>query len=75
MAYLLEVDVIDADDGTIHVTHQFWGETEREVRTNFAEHSAGCEYFRAAIDDDRIIETLEEIDDDDLPEVDDGDDD
>lgn len=72
MAYKLEVDVIDRD-GTIKVTHTFWGQTEEEVRENLREHQADCAYFGAAVRDDRIIEDLEEIDDDELPEAD-GDD-
>jgi len=69
MAFALSVDVIDAGDGTIKVTHTFWGETEREVRTYKREHEHSCEYFAAAVKDGRTIEELEEIDDDELPDA------
>lgn len=74
MAYKLEVDVIDPDDGEIHVTHTFWGQTEREVRQLFSDHQRHCEYFAAAVREDRIAEDLEEISDDELPEVEEDDD-
>ena len=71
MAYALEVAIIDAGDGTIKVSHTFWGETEREVRTYFREHQQSCEYFASAVKEGRTIEDLEEIDDDDLPDPED----
>lgn len=69
MAVKITVDVVDPVDQTIKVSHIFWGETEEEARTYYTEHLASCEYFRAAADDDRVIEEIEEIDDDELPEV------
>jgi hypothetical protein len=73
MAYALEVLVIDAGDKTIKVGHTFYGLTEREVRTYYREHQASCEYFAAAVKEGRVIEELEEIDDEDLPDPDDDD--
>lgn len=70
MAFALEVLVIDEGDGTIKVGHTFYGVTEEEVQTYYREHQQSCEYFRAAVKDGRVIEELEEIDDDDLPESD-----
>lgn len=71
MAYELEVLIIDAGDGTIKVSHSFFGETEEEVRTYYREHMQSCEYFKAAVSEGRAIEELEEIEDDELPDPDD----
>jgi hypothetical protein len=73
MAYDLEILIIDPEDGTIKVGHHFYGVTEEECRTYFREHMA-CEYLKAAVKDGRIIETLEQIDDDELPEAEEDDD-
>jgi hypothetical protein len=70
MAFALEAQIIDAGDGTIKVSHTFYGITEREVRTYMREHAHSCEYFSAAIKEGRVMEELEEIDDDELPEAD-----
>ena len=67
MAYLLEVAIVDAGDQTIKVVHQFYGYTRREVETYKREHLSTCEYFRAAENEGRTIEDLEEIEDDELP--------
>ena len=71
MAYSLEVLIIDGGDQTIKVAHTFYGLTEAEVETYKREHLASCEYFRSAMNEGRVIEDLEEIDDDDLPDPDD----
>jgi hypothetical protein len=68
MAYLLEVHIIDSGDNTIKVTHQFWGLTETECETYFREHLASCEYFRDAQKDGRVIESLEQVDESELPD-------
>jgi len=73
MAYALNVDVIDAGDGTIKVTHTFWGLTEKEAREYLREHQGHCEYFAAAMRTGRTIEELEKIDDEELPAVEDDD--
>jgi len=70
MAYALEVLIIDGGDKTIKVGHTFYGLTKREVETYKHEHLSSCEYFRAAEQEGRTIEELEEIDDDDLPDAD-----
>jgi hypothetical protein len=75
MAFVLEVYVIDKGDATIKVQHSFFGVTEAEVQTYYREHQASCEYFRAAVQEGRVIEELEEIDDDDLPDPEDWEDD
>lgn len=69
MAYELEVSIIDGGDGTIKVMHTFYGLTEAEARTYYREHTHSCEYFAAAVKDGRVIEEGGEIDDDELPEV------
>jgi hypothetical protein len=70
MAFLLEVHIIDAGDHTIKVTHQFWGVTEREVETYKREHLASCEYFRAAEQEGRVIEELDAIEAEEMPDPD-----
>ena len=71
MAFLLEVGIIDGGDHTIKVVHQFFGMSMREVETYKEEHLSNCGYFRQAEKDSRTVESLEEIDDDELPTVED----
>jgi hypothetical protein len=71
MAKVLEVHIIDPGDNTIKVTHQFWGVSEREVRTYFREHLASCEYFRSAQQEGRVIEELDDVDEDEIPDPED----
>ncbi len=71
MAFVLEVAIIDGGDATIKVIHSFYGVSEEEVETYKREHIGTCEYFRSAVQEGRVIESLDEIDDDDLPEVED----
>ena len=75
MAYLLEVHIVDPGDGTIKVTHQFWGLTEAECETYKREHLGSCEYFRAAEKAGNTIENLEVVDEDELPDPEDFEDD
>lgn len=67
MAYVLNVDIVD-EDGSIHVTHHFWGQTEEEVRGYYEEHQDDCDYLSDAVEDDRAIEELKLIPDADLPQ-------
>ena len=71
MAFSLEVAIVDGGDQTIKVVHTFYGVTEEECRTYYREHVDSCDYFRSAKKEGRVLEVLEEIDDDDLPETDD----
>lgn len=71
MAFILEVAIIDGGDSTIKVVHQFFGETERECETYKREHLGTCSYFKSAQDEGRTREDIEEIDDDDLPTLED----
>jgi hypothetical protein len=75
MAYILEILIIDGGDETIKVGHQFYGQTEAEVRTYYREHLHSCEYFKSAVKEGRVIEDLEEVDDCDLPDADNDEDD
>ena len=68
MAFALHVDIIDAEDHTIKVTHTFWGLTEKEVQSYYESHQKACEYFAAAVKEGRTEEELEEISEEDLPE-------
>jgi hypothetical protein len=73
MPFALYVDVIPPEGGKIKVQHVFYGETEDECQDNFAAHAKGCEFLTPAIEDERIEEEVEEIDEDNWPsyEVDD----
>ncbi len=72
MAIKITVDVVDPGDETIKVSHIFWGKTEREARTYYTEHLESCDYFAAAAEAGNLIEEVEEIGDDELPEADDA---
>src|SRR5215469_15402023 len=67
VAYVLTVYIIDAGDRTIKVGHNFYGLTEKECDTYYREHTASCEYFQAAVKENRTIEEIEEVEDLDLP--------
>jgi len=71
MGFCLEVHIVDPGDDTIKVTHCFWGTTKREARTYYREHLASCEYFRPAEKDGRVIEDLQQVDEDEMPDPDD----
>jgi len=71
MACVIEVHIVDPGDNTIKVTHQFWGVNEKEARTYYREHLSSCEYFRAAENEGRVIEEVNQIDADELPDPDD----
>ena len=66
MAYLLSVAVVDAD-GMIRTVHQFYGLFESAARTYKETHFAVDPSLRAAHAEGRTVESLEEIDNDELP--------
>ena len=67
MPYALHIDVVPADGGKIAVEHVFYGHTEEECRAVFETHAAGCDFLGPAIEEDRIEEELETIEEDDWP--------
>jgi hypothetical protein len=67
MAYILRVYILDAGDRMIKVEHDFFGTTLAEADTYYKEHLGSCEYFAAAVREDRVIEEVEEVDADELP--------
>lgn len=69
MAHKIVVDIVDPGDSKIKVTHTFWGVTESEARANYTHHLASCEYFLAAVEGDNVIEEEFEIDEREIPEV------
>jgi len=71
MAYKLTVDIVDAD-GEISLTHTFWGATEKEVEDALDEHADVDKDLAAAQAEERTIKETEEIDDNELPQADDG---
>lgn len=70
MATILTVYIIDAGDETVKVGHQFYGLTEAEARTYYREHLLSCDYFKSAERDGCLVEEIEEVDEEDLPEFD-----
>jgi len=68
MAFILEVLIVDAGDDTIKVGHCFYGTTEAEVEGYYREHMASCEYFKSAVDEGRVIEEMEEVPEEELPQ-------
>lgn len=70
MAFALTVDKLEAD-GTIRVRHIFYGETIEECERLRDQHAEGCRAFGPALDEDRVIEESEEIDE--IPEWSDDD--
>jgi len=67
VAFILRVRIIDPGDGTIKVGHEFYGLTEQECDTYYREHTSSCEYFAAAVKENRVIEEIDEVDEDELP--------
>ncbi len=67
MAFMLTIDVVPPEGGRVHVSHTFYGETEKEAREAFKAHAAGCEFLTAAIAEDRVEEELDRIDADEWP--------
>jgi hypothetical protein len=68
--FILTVYIVDAGDRSIKVGHEFYGFSVREVETYKREHLASCEYFRAAEQEGRTLEEIEEVDADELPDAD-----
>jgi hypothetical protein len=69
MAYVIDVDVIDPD-GKVYVQHRFFGEDEADARTSMEHHTKACEYFAAAVREERVEEEGYDIPDDERPEYD-----
>jgi hypothetical protein len=67
MAKALHVYVLPAGGGPVAVEHVFYGHTEDECDAVFDAHAAGCEFLGPAIEEDRIFEEIEEIEEADWP--------
>jgi hypothetical protein len=74
MAYKLTVYIVNPDDEQIYVEHNFYGYTRDEAEQIKREHIGTCEYFKAAVAEGRTIEEGEEIEADEWPSVDEGED-
>jgi hypothetical protein len=61
----LTIDKLEPD-GTIHVRHVFYGETIEECERLRDQHAEGCKAFGPALEDERVIQIEEEIDE--IPE-------
>jgi hypothetical protein len=75
MAYKLTVFIVNPDDEQIYVEHNFYGYTKAEAEHVKHEHLDSCDYYRAAEAEGRTIEEGEEIEADEWPEVEEGEDD
>jgi hypothetical protein len=71
MAYALHVFIIDPGDDEIKVEHVFYGMTEKEVEAYRDEHLKSCSYFSTAEKAGNVIEELEEISEDEIPQPED----
>jgi hypothetical protein len=67
VTFSLTVDKLDPH-GRISVRHTFYGDTEAECEQLRDQHAEGCQAFGPALKADKVIQVLEEIDDDDRPE-------
>jgi hypothetical protein len=67
VAFALTVDKLDPK-GKISVRHTFYGDTPEECEQLRDHHAEGCKAFGPALEQKKVIEDLEEIDDDDVPE-------
>lgn len=61
MPFALNVDKLDRE-GKISVRHIFYGATQEECEQLRDAHGAGCQAFGPALNEGRIIEEFEEID-------------
>jgi hypothetical protein len=61
VAVALYVDKLESD-GTIRVTHIFYGDSEEECYELRDRHGEGCKAFGPALDGGKIIEHFEEVD-------------
>lgn len=69
MAYRIRVDVTDGASGVLSC-HEFYGDTAKEAQDNLEEFDGDCAAFEQADLEDRlIIGDVEEIEDDEVPEV------
>ena len=69
MAFVFRADITD-DDLNVVSSHEFYGMTPQEAEEEFERHLAASQAMRTAEKDDMlIIGDVEEISDDELPEV------
>lgn len=71
MAFQLQVDIVDKADDAIHATVIFWGKSKAEVESHYATALTAWPYLAEAEQQERVCEELNEVDDDQLPEVED----
>lgn len=80
MAVGIYVDIVD-EDGSIKVSHTFWGDSEGEARRAMEDHAEHCKYFTDALADDRVIEDVDrhaerpEVEEEDEDEIEEGEED
>lgn len=58
-------------DRKVRVRHTFYAETEEEADTLMLEHADGCAAFGPAVKANDVVEIVEDIDEDELPNADD----
>ena len=71
MAYALNVDLIEEQAGqcVIKMSLTFWGHSVAECEQTWSSLKQKFDFFAAAEREDRTVEELEEIDEDELPEA------
>jgi hypothetical protein len=71
MAVALHVYIVDPGDEEIKVEHIFYGMTDKQAQTYRDEHLGSCSYFSAAEKAGNVIEEIEEISEDEIPQPED----
>lgn len=67
MAYAYHIYEIDDESDIIRVEHIFYGRTKADCQVEHDAHSATCPSLAAAVNDDRIEEEWESLDENELP--------
>jgi hypothetical protein len=69
MAKALHVYVIPPGGGKVAVEHIFYGCTEEECDRIFDTHAEGCEFLGPAIEEERVIEEIEDVPEEEWPDA------
>jgi hypothetical protein len=71
MAVAVHVYIFEKNGAFSGVEHVFYGRTEAEADRIRLAHMAGCENYGKAEATDRVVEDVEDIEDEDIPSGDD----
>jgi hypothetical protein len=71
MAYVIEAHVIDPDEDRIRMTVSFWGEDKEDAEEAQDQYAGKIPELVLAEKEDRLVIEEAEIEDDDIPEIED----